>query len=119
MTKRTRRAHSATLKAIPALTPAPRTKPTSTTCRYWRQHNFGVAAWVLLRSGYALPPQPPGSNGGPINRQRLHLQKPTRCLDEASHLSTKRPAAPHISTILVPKPSRGRPSASPLLATSR
>ena len=45
-----------------------------------------MVAWASLRSGYALPPQRPSYHGGPINRQKLYLSKPKRCLDEASHL---------------------------------
>ena len=58
---------------IPALTRRRRTKPTSTMCRYRRQHDFSVVAWALLRSGYALSPRRPGYYGDPINRQKLYL----------------------------------------------
>ena len=44
-----------------ALTLAHRTTPTSTKCRCWRRHEIRRGPWAALRSGYALPPQCPGT----------------------------------------------------------
>jgi hypothetical protein len=68
------------------LTHARPTKPTSTACRWSRQHEFRRRCGASLRSGYALPAQRPTTATHVNNRQRIHLTEAKRCSDKASHL---------------------------------
>ncbi len=75
--------------AVDVKTLGRRIKPTSTICRSARQHDFRRrwrdAAPVGLRPPCTALPTAPHHN----NRQRLHLSKTKRCLDEAGHLSSQ------------------------------
>jgi hypothetical protein len=82
-------------KRIRALTHARRTKPTSTPCRWKRQHEFRRRCAASLRSGYALPARRRTTATHVNNRQKIHLSEAKRCSDKASHLCHREPPPPH------------------------